>query len=618
VQYSNMENFQDGEGTAWIIEGSADYFSNVVFPTGELERDYAPFYDPALPIYENNEYSTSIFFQSLEPSEGIVSINEWVLSTPGDDGLLPVDAERARLSNLPDFTKKFYNFAKQYSFGYGTIKDTSGEFVPIVTVPTANPTQISWDASGKSGNVKLTTRPFSITEYEVTLEGGQTVSVYSSAKGNQHVAYRTYSDLVWTDMSDTPVSSAQGPVVLPCSNGNPVKLLLLFVSGEDTDYDEVTVFFNQDNKNENCNRKIGVAIDSSGSNQETDPNNLRIAAGQAFVSTLDPDDRVTIIDFDSSARIVYPLGDPAAATFDGIDSEGGTLIGLGVDLAITEITQDGSAPHDNAGVVVLSDGLDNDPSFLTAALARAKSLGVRASWGFLSPPVNPIPRRLARGLVARQLDDPVIPEISLLEAILNTGGVFGVIDSPEAQESFIELIIARGVTNIDNPGSNIGGPLSQGVTIYSLAAGEADVYTYRATSGQDLTFEIQSITGLELKAVLLAGSGEVANVLTDGEGKITIPYKPPSDVDLKLTVSGADGGDLTGVYSVKLIVSGKPNPNPSTCNIPNGSPCNPLGKLECCGTGFVICDHNGTVYFDCGPGTVCRPGNPGAVYCGWP
>jgi hypothetical protein len=192
-----------------------------------------------------------------------------------------------------------------------------------------------------------------------------------------------------------------------------------------------------------------------------------------------------------------------------------------------------------------------------------------------------------------------------------------VIDSPEALESFIELIIARGVTNIDNPDSNIGGPLFQGVTIYSLAAGEGDVYTYHATSGQDLTFEVESITGLKLRAVLHAGSGEVANVLTDGSGKITIPYKATSDIDLKLTVSGAEGGGSTGVYSVKLIVSGI-KPDPSTCNIRNGSPCDPLGEHECCGTGFVICDHSGTVYLNCGPGTVCRAGNPGAVYCGWP
>jgi hypothetical protein len=551
----------------------------------------------------------------LEPSEGAASINEFVLTTQETESM---GAERARLSSPPGFTDKFWAFARQYSFG--SVRDTSGAWVPIYNLPPTNPIEISWDATGKSGSVKLATVPFTITVYEVTLEGGQTLSVYSSATGNQRVGYRRYTDPVWTDMSNAPVSSGQSPVVVPCNNGNAVKLMLLFISGENTDYDEVTVTFNQDRK-DGCNRKIGVAIDSSGSNRETDPNNLRIDAGKAFVNTLDPEDRVAIIDFDSSARIVYPLGDPAAATFDGIDSSGGTRIGLGVELALAEITQDGSSPHDDAGVVVLSDGLDNDPSYLTAALALADSLGVRCSWGFLSPPPNPVPRhRARRDLAARQSQtDAVIPEISLLEANLKTGGVFSVIDSPEALESFIELIIARGVTNIDDPGSNIGGPLFQGITIYSLAAGGGDVYTYHATSGQDLTFEIHSISGLKLKAVLHAGPGEVANVLTDDQGKISINYKATSDVDLKLTVSGADGGDVTGVYSVKLIVSptGRPE-DPSTCNIPNGSPCDPLGEHECCGTGFVICDHGGTVYLNCGPGTVCQRGNPGAVYCGWP
>jgi hypothetical protein len=390
-------------------------------------------------------------------------------------------------------------------------------------------------------------------------------------------------------------------------------------------------------------RKIALVIDSSGSNKETDPSGLRIAAAQAFAATLvteasaGPDnqpDLVTVIDFDTSARVVYPLGDPVSVSFDGIDSSGGTLIGSGVVLGMEQITEGSTEPNqDNAGIVVLTDGQDSNFAVLAGALDLAFQYGIRVNFGFLSPPANPVPvanpvpnaRRLrARALYPRQIE-PTAPPTELLEAVLKTGGVFSTIDSAEAQQSFIELIIARGATNIDGVGSNIGGPLFQGVTVYGLgsAARGPATFTYHATAGKHLTFEIQTITGPALKAVLydIRGSRELGNAVTDDKGKATILYEATADVDLQLTISAAaDAGDSTGVYSVKLLVTPPDNgtDGSGTCNTPNGSPCEPLGDRECCGTGFLICDHGGTVFLNCGPGTVCRSDNGTSVYCGWP
>jgi hypothetical protein len=62
-------------------------------------------------------------------------------------------------------------------------------------------------------------------------------------------------------------------------------------------------------------RKMALVIDSSSSNLDTDPSNLRIAAARSFknklVSAAEAEqsgkaDLVTVIDFDTSARIVYP------------------------------------------------------------------------------------------------------------------------------------------------------------------------------------------------------------------------------------------------------------------------------------------------------------------------
>jgi uncharacterized protein YegL len=121
-------------------------------------------------------------------------------------------------------------------------------------------------------------------------------------------------------------------------------------------------------------RKIGIVIDSSGSMVDTDPNNLRIVAGEAIASSLitkaaaGPNghpDLVTVIDFDDSVRVVYPLGDPASVSFAGIDSSGGTYIAIGVQAAIDQITQNtGDVVAHVSGIVVFTDGEDSYVSTL--------------------------------------------------------------------------------------------------------------------------------------------------------------------------------------------------------------------------------------------------------------
>jgi hypothetical protein len=90
-------------------------------------------------------------------------------------------------------------------------------------------------------------------------------------------------------------------------------------------------------------RKIGIVIDSSGSMVDTDPNNLRIVAGEAIASSLitkaaaGPNghpDLIVVIDFDDSVRVVYPLGGLASVSFAEIDSSGGTYFAIGVQAAI--------------------------------------------------------------------------------------------------------------------------------------------------------------------------------------------------------------------------------------------------------------------------------------------
>lgn len=136
------------------------------------------------------------------------------------------------------------------------------------------------------------------------------------------------------------------------------------------------------------NRKISIVIDSSGSNTWTDPNNLRIQAARDFNAKLittaqaGPDgfpDKVAVIDFDTTARVLYPMGDPSGATgtFGAIDSDGGTDIGSGIALGIDEILKEGAGQFSKrSGIVVLTDGEDSNPANQILQLARAKLQGI--------------------------------------------------------------------------------------------------------------------------------------------------------------------------------------------------------------------------------------------------
>ena len=122
----------------------------------------------------------------------------------------------------------------------------------------------------------------------------------------------------------------------------------------------------------NGDRKVAVVIDSSGSMSSNDPSKLRISAGQALNAFLISNaeagggkkaDQITVIDFDDTPTLLYPLGDPgnANSSFTGIDASGGTFIAGGVTKAIEEITKTGDTDKRSA-IVVFTDGEVGSPS----------------------------------------------------------------------------------------------------------------------------------------------------------------------------------------------------------------------------------------------------------------
>jgi hypothetical protein len=242
-------------------------------------------------------------------------------------------------------------------------------------------------------------------------------------------------------------------------------------------------------------RKVGLVVDSSGSNKETDPSDLRVAAARDFAdrlissseaTTKSKADRVTVVDFDHSTEVVYPLGDPAGANFSGIGSSGDTYIASGVRAAVSEIT---SVSQDQttgtSGLVVFTDGEDSNQAELVTEIQKTGSMGIRVHFAFLDP-------------TGRATQRP-----KLLSAILGTGGIYGTMSSPQAQKSFVDLVYSQSLTAQDNPNPNGTTGLLPGLTVARFMSSFTPVkFSYQGLAGEKVSFAVKSLSSQILCATI--------------------------------------------------------------------------------------------------------------------
>jgi hypothetical protein len=273
-------------------------------------------------------------------------------------------------------------------------------------------------------------------------------------------------------------------------------------------------------------------------------------------------DWITVVDFDTSARIVYPLGDPAGAKFDGIESLGGTNIASGISAAIDEFVKNTEYPTFwKSGIVVFIDGIDSNRFALIAQTTRVLFKGERVSIGFLEPNRrSPVLRRSKSpspgyGVVKRQS----LPA-DLLTAILRTGGIYSAINSAEVQEAFVDLVFARGPTAMDDDSGSTA--LKPGLAVASLISGEAKstiYFIYTAQPGESLNITVKSLRQLSLKSVPsdIRSNQDVEEKAVPSARQSSFLCQAPGEVEVELIVSAANGtSNLTeGVITVELVAS---------------------------------------------------------------
>ncbi|KAM7206386.1 hypothetical protein V8F20_002735 [Naviculisporaceae sp. PSN 640] len=323
----------------------------------------------------------------------------------------------------------------------------------------------------------------------------------------------------------------------------------------------------RDDPMKDCNgRKVGIVVDSSGSNSWNDPGNLRIAAAQAINEALVTQDEatnpnskpdlVTVVDFDSYASVIYPLGDPSGADFSSIDSDGGTYIAGGIKAALDEILADETYnTRGRSAVIVLTDGEDSEVVDRLFQLARAYVAGIKVSFGFLAPvQVIEGASAMRHGVEKRQVS--TAPEV--LAAVLKTGGIFTTIDSAEAQAAFVNLVLTNGLSAADD--GDAATPLTKGLGIVGLVIDTqiASYYEYDAKSGEELQIDFETQSSCLYNATLTdVYTGTVIGSVAGFTGTESFEYTASANVKLELEVTavsadGTPGKELECIFRVQL------------------------------------------------------------------
>jgi hypothetical protein len=96
-----------------------------------------------------------------------------------------------------------------------------------------------------------------------------------------------------------------------------------------------------------------LIIDSSGSMQDSDPDDLRLEAAKEYIDNMSAPDRGAVVDFDYTAELApRGNGDHLSSDYakikqniDTIDSNGGTNVGAGIEVANNELMTNGDPSH---------------------------------------------------------------------------------------------------------------------------------------------------------------------------------------------------------------------------------------------------------------------------------
>jgi alpha-tubulin suppressor-like RCC1 family protein len=352
-----------------------------------------------------------------------------------------------------------------------------------------------------------------------------------------------------------------------------------------------------------------VAVDSSGSNTSTDPMNLRIGAAHGLLERFENINKnilegskpttekpylVSALDFDSYVRELSSFASPTELRnrqiFNAIDSSGGTDVAAAINYAVSAINSvsfDFILPWFNKSVIYIFSDMDNNSGMnpVNMAIARAKQSGIAINYGHLQTPLVLFSATSA----AKEINgDPIAQTSSIapmsvktsfdsfIEAILETGGTYAVIQDAESQAAWVELM-AYFMTHDIETVEEI--PLPFNIKFYGLAKSDRDTPAFLITPKDSgvvtITFDSKGNFTPNLK---IDGGGEQEVIGSSGDYRIKFNVR--AGRTYRVTVNKPEGD--SGLYNI-------------VANIEVKAVRNTLFKGSLITTGATI-DENGDAY----------------------
>lgn len=227
----------------WWGEGTATYFSNVVYPelNHEWEWTAAFGYRSADTPLTEMSYENSLFFQYVANQQGDGAVLNIISAMPATGNEA---AQAATLGSLPNMQALFHDFGR--ALMDGVIADTSKQLIPTLPLYIQPDHQIVV----KEANIRiLDAQPFVLSRYEITFAEGHSYNNSRTLKGSAEgydAARIDVSLFAWTEFPEKVIAGC-GPVTYYAlltsaqANGGSFVIETSMIPDEDLGCDECLI-----------------------------------------------------------------------------------------------------------------------------------------------------------------------------------------------------------------------------------------------------------------------------------------------------------------------------------------------------------------------------------------
>lgn len=317
-----------------------------------------------------------------------------------------------------------------------------------------------------------------------------------------------------------------------------------------------------------------IAVDSSGSNAWTDPQNLRIGAAQKMLQSMGQRNAeiaagkgpragelptmVAALDFDDRVRELSdfaPAQDLAARNiFSAIDSRGGTDIAAAIHYATRKINPSGAQggaakPFPNTAKTYVLTDMDNNAGLapVVSAIRQSGAAGIPVNVGHLVPLLTKNAQFAPEDLrgepaVGLKVAEPMDP---IAEALLASGGSYAIIENAEAQDAWVALM--NELNNTD-PATRTEVNLPLDVKLYGMAVADdgrtEPTYVFTATQTGPATVTVDG-KGNFVPAVSVNGAGTQTAL---GQDLYEVRFNAQAGTAYRILVNEA--ASAAGLYSI--------------------------------------------------------------------